>query len=423
MGADPTAPAAQCPVTAALTTGTAVHQSGRGKAWHVKTGVPVNLYSMIEYTANGGGGAELVYPTTAWGKNYVAAVPPKGNKNITGGCGPQYLQVVAMADTNAMVVATADLPSGPSVAEAPPNVATKYTIAAGEFVQWEPPDYRVTNQTIPSMEASGSIVDTDQPVGIFGGSNYLCLQTATNGGFASGDGNAVRGQVPPVAALGHEYAAAPFATRRPDGNPETIRYRIVATVKGTTFTYDPPQASAPASLAGGQFADFETPDAFVIASQDDKHPFYVAQMMSGCNVISVQNPGCPGTSEYVGLPIPEQYLSSYVFFTVPAFSTTTLTVLRARASDQQFHDVSVDCLGAVGGWKPLGASSRYEWTTADLVRDGTGNKGCANGPHTARSDAPFGLVAWGILYDASYGYPAGTNLATINATYIPPLPR
>ena len=51
------------------------------------------------------------------------------------------------------------------------------------------------------------------------------------------------------------------------------------------------------------------------------------------------------------------------------------------------------------------------------------NGACDNGPHTASSAAPFGLVVWGLDEWASYGYPAGGNIGPINSVIVPPDPR
>jgi hypothetical protein len=34
---------------------------------------------------------------------------------------------------------------------------------------------------------------------------------------------------------------------------------------------------------------------------------------------------------------------------------------------QGFKDVTLDCLGTLTGWAPVGSTGQYEWTTVDLV--------------------------------------------------------
>ena len=43
--------------------------------------------------------------------------------------------------------------------------------------------------------------------------------------------------------------------------------------------------------------------------------------------------------------------------------------------------------------------------------------------HTATSSGPFGLTVWGLDNFASYAYPAGGNVASINTVVVPPTPQ
>ncbi|HEY8038226.1 MAG TPA: IgGFc-binding protein [Polyangiaceae bacterium] len=417
-----------CPVTPALSTATAVAGTGRGLAWHIVTGAPVSAYDILPY---GGAAsllpsAELLFPTSAWGTNYIAVVPKMASGSNTSAPGPQWGQILAVQDnTQVQVVSTVALPGGTNVVAAPANAVTTYTLAAGEFVQWQNP-YTYPSPGAAPMEMSGSILQSNHPIAFMGGNGYLCLgsQTSTGGGCDSG-----HQQIAPVAALGSEYAVGPYTTRRADLQEESIPYRIVGMVKGTTLTYDPPVTGAPATLDLGKWTDFEATGAFVVKSQDAQHPFYIGQMMSGCQVTSGSRPpgsagsGDLGDEEFVNVMPSQQFLSSYVFFTDGTYPTTTFTFVRSKTSTG-FSDVTLDCLtGPLTGWKPVGASGNYEWTTVDLVRGGVGPGTCKNGPHSSKSAGPFGLTVWGLSTYASYGYPAGTNIAPINTVVIPPTPQ
>src|SRR5262249_45479627 len=156
-----------------------------------------------------------------------------------------------------------------------------------------------------------------------------------------------------------EYLAAPYATRRKDMQPESIPYRIVGTVDGTTLDYDPPTDGAPPTLASGQVVDFETTLAFRVRSQDADHPFYVAQTLPGCEVSGGSRTGsCLGDEEVVNIPPPAQFLSKYVFFADPTYPTTSLVLTRKRTSTG-FHDVTIDCAGQLVGWLPVGGAGDY----------------------------------------------------------------
>jgi hypothetical protein len=161
-----------------------------------------------------------------------------------------------------------------------------------------------------------------------------------------------------------------------------------------------------------------------MTSQDAMHPFYVGQYMSGCQVTSGTRPGdnpisgipCLGDEEYVNILPPAQWLSSYVFFTDPTYTTTNLVVMR-KNNGSGFQDVTVDCLGVIAGWQPVGSGGQYEITNVDMQRlnpIGT----CTNGRHTASSGGAFNIMVWGLANFASYAYPAGGNVGKINPVVV-----
>jgi IgGFc binding protein len=391
--------------------------SGRGYAFHVQTDYPVTTYDILPY---GGAtsylpGAELVMPTSAWGTNFVAVVPERGPLISWG---PQFIQIVATQDgTNVTLLPTTDLPAGPNVAEAPPNQQTNVMLSAGEFIQWQ-----------DTHEASGTIVQSDKPVAVVGGNDYLCLPSATSP--QGGGCDSAHQMIPSVNQLGSEYVIAPFLTRRKDLADESILYRIVGFVDGTTLTFDPPITSAPASLSRAQYADFQTTGAFRVVSQDAQHPFFIVQEMPGCpnpsrdgaqTLPNVCTP-CLGDEDFVDVLPPAQFLQSYVFFTDPTYWTTNLALVRVKDS-AGFHDVTVDCLGVVSGWKDVGGSGQYQVATAELVRGNVGIGTCTNGVHSATSAGRFGVTVWGEDCASSYGYPAGGNAAVLNQVVVPPTPK
>jgi hypothetical protein len=183
-------------------------------------------------------------------------------------------------------------------------------------------------------------------------------------------------------------------------------------------------------LTLGQVVDFESTVAFTVSSQDASHPFYVGQIMPGCMVTSGSRPGsnpnnttffgsdCLGDEEFVNILPPAQFLSKYIFFTDPTYATTNLVFVRVKGATG-FQDVTLDCAGTLTGWQAVGAGGQYEITNVDLVRGTTPNGTCNNGPHTAQSTGPFGLMVWGLDSYSSYAYPAGGNVAPINTVVIP----
>jgi len=414
-----------CRVPQAIDGHSAVLRSGEGIAFHIKTDFPVSAYDILPY---GGArsllpSAELILPTSAWGTNYVAVVPVNEAPFMKIGAaglptGPQWGQIVAAQDgTHVKIVPTTNLPAAGSLPAIAKGTVGSITLNAGQYAQWQ-----------PTGNMSGSIISSDKPIAFVGGSGYLCLKSATSpvgGGCDSG-----HQQNLPVAALGSEYVAAPYATRQLDMTPESIPYRLVGAVDGTKLSYDPPIAGVPTSLDLGQMVDFQTTVAFTISSQDSKHPFVLTQMMSGANTSSGSRPGAIpgpygdrlGDEEHVNVLPPKQFLAKYVFFTDPTYPTTNLVVTRVKGSSG-FKDVKLDCIGTITGFRPVGTAGKYEVADVDLIRAGVKVGSCSNGLHVATSDGGFGLTVWGLDSYASYAYPAGGNVGTINDVVVPPLPR
>jgi hypothetical protein len=288
------------------------------------------------------------------------------------------------------------------------NQLTSFTLAPNEYIQWQ-----------LMVEMTGSVIQSDKPIAFTGGNGYICYASATSSG---GGCDSAHQMIPPVSALGSEYVAPPFHTRITSQQPESIPYRIVGAVAGTTLTYDPPVSGAPTTVGVGQKVDFESPTAFRVTSQDKDHPFYVGQIMPGCSVLGGDFSSCMGDEEYVNILPPAQFLSKYVFFTDPTYQTTNLVFVRT-ATPQGFKDVNLDCIGTLSNWKPVGSSGQYEITDVDLVRNGIANGSCHNGPQLAESDGPFGIMVWGLDTYSSYAYPAGGSVAPINTVIVPPVPN
>ncbi|AKV00678.1 hypothetical protein AKJ09_07341 [Labilithrix luteola] len=409
-----------CPIRPAINASTAVEGAGkwmsvmgRGAAFHIQTDAPVTAYDILPFGGRSSylAGASLLYPTSAWGTNYLAAVPQRGLGGTFSGLEDQWAQVVASSDgTTVTLLPTVDLPSGPGVIGAPRGVATTYSLNAGEFVQWQ-----------DTREMSGTIVSADKPIAFIGG-----YATAHYGGPI----DSIHQQIPPIRAWGHEYAVAAFPTRNKDHSLEPISYRLVGAVDGTRLTYDWPTAG-PDIINAGQVADFAKETSFVVRSQDADHPFFIGQHMSSCAqkdcVWSEDGGGGPncvtlGDPEFVAqMPVAQQ-VSNYLFFTDPTYGTTYLVFTRRRDVGGYFHDVTLDCVGTVSGWTKIGGGAgEFETASVALFEGGVRNGSCDNGQHMASSDAPFGLTVWGLDEAVSYAYSAGGHAAPLNAVEIAPV--
>ena len=393
-----------------------VSGTGRGEAFHLTTTAPVAAYDIYPY---GGGSsavtsATLLIPTSAWDVNYLGVNAFRKSQLVP--YAQPFLQIVAQEDgTQVTLLPSAAIAGGAGVDAAPAQQSVSYTLDRGQLLQFT-----------QNEELSGSAIEANKPIGVFGGATCLSIDVDM---FAC---DSAHQQLPPVRALGSRYAAVRYRNRH-DGVEESTPWRLVGAVDGTTLTYEPSiPDGAPTSLAFGQVAEFWTSSPFVVKSQDADHPFYMSGHMTGAEMVAGSGGGYRGDPEFVNVIPAEQYLSSYVFFTDPTYPETNLVVVR-RKEGGSFSDVTLDCAGALSGWEPLGSSGDLEFTRVDLVRGNFEKQGtCDNGRHEMKSDAPFGLTVWGWGSPAteafhseavSYAYPAGYSVKPVNKVVVPTEPK
>jgi hypothetical protein len=357
--------------------------------------------------------ATLLLPTSAWDTNYVAV--------DAYGAGPieqPFIQITGQQDGTAVTINPSNaIVGGMGVAATAKNVSATYMVNRGQVLQF--------TQDAPLI---GSIIQSTAPVGLWGGKSGLSIESCC--------ADTGHQQIPPVRALGSEYAGVRYRNRY-DGNEESPPWRLVGAAAGTKLTWEPSApAGAPLTLGLGQVAQFNAPGPFLVRSQDSQHPFYVSAHMTGAGSFDPNMNDGRGDPEFVNVIPTAEYLSSYVFFTDPTYPETDLVLVRIKGA-KGFADVTLDCAGVLGGWQPVGTSGKYEYTRFDLVRHNFAPQGmCNNGRHEIHSTRPFGMTVWGwgsgetgqmfqgfYTQYVSYAYPAGAGVQPINTVVIPPAPH
>ncbi|HEY4058374.1 MAG TPA: IgGFc-binding protein, partial [Kofleriaceae bacterium] len=285
-----------CPagITPAFTTAdAAVHGTGRGTAFHITTSAPTIAYDIYPY---GGGdaavtSATLLLPTSVWDTNYVG-VDAYPKSAVAGPDAAPFVAVVGKeAGTTVTIRPTAAIAGGPQVPASAAGIATSFTVNQGEVLQFT-----------QNAELAGSAITSDKPIGLWGGAS--CLNIPVNKAACDSSHQ----QIPPVQAMGNHYAAVRYRNRY-QGVEETVPWRFVGAVDGTTLTYSPSTpAGAPTTLAKGQVAEVSSPGQFVVSSQDIDHPFYMSAHMTGYEAVSGATGDNRGDPEFVNIIPPEQYL-------------------------------------------------------------------------------------------------------------------
>jgi hypothetical protein len=389
--------APMCPVTAAVAA-PAVTGTGVGQSFHITTDVPVVATEINPY---GGGSAavtaaSLLLPTSVWDTSYIGVnVSPSDI-----GYNPS-MNIIARDDgTVVTMTPVADVIAGPGVPQGTAGQPMTISLNKGQQAQ-------ITQ----AAELTGSAITSNKPIGFMAG--QPCMRWPTGTAYCDHGEQ----MVPPVHALGSSYVGLMY---RPRVAAETSTwYRVVGAADGTQLTWSTP-VGGPATLNKGQTVVFQTGTPFYVEAQDGDHPFSMFTYMAS----SQQFGDGYGDPDFVLDVSPAQFLSSYVFFTDPTYPETNLVITRAPDSGGQFHEVVLDCVGAIDGWQTVG---NYQWTRVDLeTGDFHGVGACSTGRHEVHSAAPFGLQVWGwgtpltstFTENVSYGYPGGMNVAPINQVVI-----
>src|SRR5262249_44521580 len=120
-------------------------------------------------------------------------------------------------------------------------------------------------------ELTGSVIQSDKPVGLMGGHN--CHTVPDDVGAC----DHAEQMIPPIRALEHEYVGVMHRPRK----HEPAVWRIVGAVDDTQLSWSS-DVGGPTVLGAGQDQFFMTKDPFVVKSQDADHPFLLFTLMGGC---------------------------------------------------------------------------------------------------------------------------------------------
>jgi len=378
-------------------------EAGRGSGFRIVSDVPVVAHQVNPFLGAQSfiTGASLLFPTPTWGDNYVAlapalslAVPP----DLGGSYDPTLNLVAAENGTEVTVLATAALDGGGDLPTLSVDQPITFELDAGEHAQF-----------MGSDDFTGTIVQASGPLGVWVGHECAFFPEEV----AACDH--LEQMLPSVRNLPSQYVGA--GVKRAS---EAVAWRVFAAVDGTELSWST-DVGGPTSLDRGDSAYVVTGTPFVVSSQDDEHPFYLFNYMTGQSAIDVDEGTHGGDPDFVLAPPPQQFLDRYTFFVDPTY-TTQLVVVRGQSgagsdgSAGGFSDVELRCSGQeptqVSGWRDVvGGSYQYARVSTS----------CA-GQMQADSAAPFGIHVWGIYEYASVGYPAGLGLRELNGLDVPPVP-
>lgn len=325
---------------------------------HITATAPVRVHaiSRADHTSDG----FLALPTGVITGDYVVTAYPNSQVGVPEISGSQFALVATVPNTR--VVITPSYETGLRLRGLPYSIVLTN---AGDC-------YQLRNTNDAPADLSGSLIEADQPVAVFGG--HVCASVNSPSLFFC---DYLVEQLLPTERLGSEFFTAPLATR---SGGETVR--IVAARNNTTLTL----GSATVVLTNRGDV-YQTLLASPTRITSDK-PIQLTQLASSSDFDGVRNSdpfmvNVPArahfTTNHTFATGGTNFLTHHVSLVVPS-SVTTLTLNGAAISP---------------GFTNIPASNfKYALLTV------------AQGFHTLSAAEPFGAIVYGWSEYESYGWPS-----------------
>ena len=371
----------------------------KGGAYHIKSTEPVTVYQFNprDYQIGGSNSytndASLLIPVNAMtGNYYVMAGATWDFMNIIQF--PGNVDIIATADNTQVTYKT---PGGTNTIQVGSTTLTTtggtVTLNHGDVLQIA----STGNGTAAAFgsDQSGATITATAPIEVFGGTD--CTNMPATVQYC----DHIEEIVFPIETLRTDY----LVTLPWNDNAAPEQWvKIVATAAGTTFTYDPPQAAAPASLNAGQAGFFHATQHFHVTAN---HPFIVGQFMEGQNNFGAtcfntfsQTCGDPASSVAIATA---QFRDSYQFVAPETYYENWVNVIAPSGAQ-----VKVDgTLVPANAYVAIGNSG---YGVAHVSIPCTIQQGNCNPVHVATGNVGFGIEVYGYGAYTSYWYPGGLNL-------------
>ncbi len=254
-----------------------------------------------------------------------------------------------------------------------------------------PFDVMVITASGANVNLTGTRIEADQPVAVFGGNK------CTNVPYGLSYCDHIEQQIFPRQAIGNYYVVGKTHARTVCDPPDYIR--VLADADNTTVTFNPPVAG-PWNLMAGQWQETTIDNPVEITANN---PVLVGQFIRSSGGGACSDEGDPAFMLQVPVA---QYRLDYVFLTPTTYDT-------------DYADITA----------PVGATVWLDGNPVTLSTTVIGASGhsltslvIADGPHVIEATDPIGVMVYayggpggsGVSQNVSYGYPAGLNLEAIN---------
>ena len=323
---------------------------------------PVVVYGLnqVSFTTD----AFLGLPTDILGMEHIVL----GFEALNSDLASEFL-VVGVQDGTTVTI-TPSITTGARVA------GTPYPITLDRFDTYQ------LQSDAPGEDLSGSIIQSDQPVAVFGGG--VCVNIPP--GFGACDH--IVEQLPPTATWGVSFLTVPLATRT-GGD----LFRIIARNDGTEVRID---GTLVATLARAEFHEVDLTSG-TFHEIDATGPAMVMQYSKGQGFDSV-----PSDPFMMMIPPTEQFQRSYALTTPAAAPVAFNNFINVVVETPDTESCTIDGSPFTATFSPIGASG-FSGAQEPV----------AIGSHVLSCPSPFGAYAYGFASADSYGYPGGLALERI----------
>lgn len=386
------------------------------RAYRVRSSIPIVAYQFnpLQNEDVFSNDASLLLPSHVLGKKYYIMTREQSFDRLRG-----YLTVIGIDEerpTHVRITVTA---------QTRPGVGGIPALEPGQTFEADLRQFDTLNieTNAPGADLTGSLVEADSNVVVFGGSeaanapntnhcvevnpdtgegvceykrevtcrtNYDCNEARLNTCCA----DHLEEQLFPVETLGKHY----IASKSFDRGLEEDYWRILAVEDGTKIETVPPQTPVP-ELNAGQWFEFGSREHFEILS--DK-PVMVGQFLASeqapdPNLRDFMEPGDAGTGDpsfILAVPV-EQFRSDFVFLAPDKYAYDYVTIIAPVGAVVDFDNAEIP-----GDWETVGSGEAWQ-----IARFPIGD-----GVHFILADQPVAIIVYGYDQYVSYGYPGGLNL-------------
>lgn len=325
---------------------------------HVTSSAPVGLYaiSQVDFTSDG----FHALPTEVLTGEYVISAYPNTQVGVPEISGSQFAVVATRPLTR--VAITPSYETGLRLASTPYSITLTNV---GDV-------YQLRNTNDAPADLTGTIIEADQPVAVFGG--HVCGNVNSSQVFYC---DYLVEQLLPTERLATEYFTAPLATR---SGGETVR--IVAARRATDFTIN--GVALTLTNRGDVFETVLSGASRIVANK----PVHVSQFASSSDFDDVAN----ADPFMVTVPGRSHFTSSHTFATAGDVFAT--------------HHVTVVVPSSVTSMTLDGVATSPSFTTIPTSSFKYAHLNVTQGIHTLSASADFGAIVYGWNLYESYAWPS-----------------